>query len=71
MSRTFPRRTLLSLLPAAFVISSLLAGCEQPAPMTTGETVPYDPEKSKSQEDSMKKAMIESQKAARNPAKKQ
>lgn len=51
------------LLPFGLCAVVLIAGCEDSQP-TTKEAVPYDAAKSKSQEDSMKKAAQESLKAA-------
>jgi hypothetical protein len=52
------------LFPLGLAAIVAISGCGQPAP-AVDNSIPYDPARAKSQEDSMRKAMEESQKAAR------
>lgn len=61
MSRLSRRSALLGLLGSG--LGMALAGCDSSA-VGTAPALPYDPDKSKSQEDSMKKAAEESIRAA-------
>lgn len=65
MTRPILRFTPRFFLPFGLCAAVFLAGCEESKPTTSNEAVPYDPAKSKSQEDSMKRAAEASRAASK------